>query len=83
MLPSRSACGIRILVAQFTDQGRDDFVDIAHQAVIGIIENRRVFIFVDGDDHFGAIAADHMLDLPGNPQRQVEIGFQQYAGDAT
>ena len=70
------------LAAQLANQGRDDFVDIAHQTVVGIIEDWRIFIFIDGDNHFCAVAANHMLDLPGDPQRQVEIGFQQHAGRA-
>ncbi len=51
------------------------------ETVVGIVEDWRIFIFIDGDNHFCAVAANHMLDLPGDPQRQVEIGFQQHAGD--
>ena len=69
------------LAAQLANQGRDDFVDIAHQTVVGIVEDGRIFIFIDGDNHFCAVAANNLLALALDPQLQLEIGFQQHAGD--
>lgn len=57
----------RELAIQLANQGRDDFVDIAHQTVVGIVEDWRIFIFINGDNHFCAVAANHMLDLPEIP----------------
>lgn len=45
----------RELAIQLANQGRDDFVDIAHQTVVGIVEDWRIFIFINGDNHFAPL----------------------------
>ncbi len=37
---------------QFTFQLRQCAEQISHQTVVGYLEDRRFFIFVDGNDHF-------------------------------
>src|SRR6266571_448118 len=62
---------------QFTDlfgELGDDLEQITHDAVVGHLEYRRVFVLVDGDDHFRRPHAGEMLDRPGDPNRDVERG---------
>ena len=62
------------LATQLANQGRDDF-EYRPSTVVGIVKDWRIFIFIDGDNHFCAVAANHMLDLPGDPQRQERRDF--------
>ena len=53
------------LLDLFSQDG-DCFKQIAHNAVVGNIENGCLRIFVDGDDRSGVFHADEMLDGAGN-----------------
>src|SRR5438046_8583196 len=66
-----------ILSMQLADlfgQSRNDFEQVAHHAVIGNFENRRVLVLVDRDDHFRRPHAGQMLDHPGDPDGDVQRG---------
>src|SRR5664279_4438918 len=55
----------RLLSPLFTElaerfrQFRNRLIEIGDQAVIGDLENRRVFILVDRDDHLGTVSYTH------------------------
>src|ERR1700739_2102149 len=49
-------------------------IEIRDQAVIGDLENRRVLILVDRDDHLGILHAGEMLDRTGDADRDIKLG---------
>ena len=53
---------------------------IADQAVIGDLENRRLLILVDGDDDLAVLHAGQMLDRARNADRDVKIRRDDLAG---
>src|SRR5579864_4352619 len=50
-----------------------DFEDVRDYAVIRDFENRRVGVFVDGDDSARAFHADDVLDRPADAQRKIKL----------
>ena len=54
-------------------QLRDDLVDVADDAEVGVLEDRRVRILVDGDDRARALHPHLVLDRAGDPARDVEL----------
>src|SRR5436190_9810398 len=59
---------------------RNRLVEIGNQAVIGDLEDRRVFILVDGDDHLGVLHAGEMLDRAGNADGDIKLRGHHLAG---
>ena len=57
-------------------------VQVADDAVVGGFEDGRALVVVDRDDHLGLPAADHVLHLPGQAHRQVQLGLHGLAADA-
>src|ERR1700729_2585812 len=55
-------------------------IQIRDQAVIGDLEDRRVFILVDRDDHLGILHAGEVLDRGGNADRDIEFRRHPLAG---
>src|SRR5580700_1100334 len=55
-------------------------IQIRDQAVIGDLEDRRVFILVDRNDDLGILHAGEMLDRPGNTDRNIEFRRHHLAG---
>ena len=53
--------------------------EVAHEAVVGDLEYRRLLVLVDGDDHLGVLHAGEMLDGAGNSDRDVEVGRHHLA----
>src|SRR5262245_3685893 len=52
---------------------RRDLMKVADDAEVGEVEDRRVRILVDGDDHAGALHPDLVLDRAGDAERDVEL----------
>src|SRR5947209_2491964 len=50
----------------------DDLEEVAYDAVVGYFKDGSVFVFVDGDDGFGALHADEVLDGSGDAYCEVE-----------
>src|SRR2546430_16163274 len=50
----------------------DDLEQIPHDPVIGHLEDRRVFVLVDGHDDFGRAHPGEVLDRPRNADRDVQ-----------
>src|SRR3954467_7080076 len=67
---SRSAT----LLVQFRDHRGDHFEQVAGDAVIGDLEDRRLGILVDRDDGARAFHPDEMLDRAGDAEREIELG---------
>src|SRR5665213_671944 len=55
-------------------------IQIRDQTVIGDLEDRRVLILVDRDDHLGILHASEMLDRAGNTDRDIEFRRHHLAG---
>ena len=51
----------------------DDLVEVADDAEVGELEDRRVRVLVDRDDHVRALHADLVLDRAGDPAGDVEL----------
>ena len=54
-------------------QFRHDFKEIADDAVVCEFENRCIGIFIDGNDQFGILNAQFMLDGTGNTHGDVDF----------
>ena len=55
-------------------------IEVRDQSVIGDLENRRVLILVDGDDHLGILHAGEMLDRAGDADGDIEFRRHHLAG---
>src|SRR6202045_2827551 len=67
-------------LAERVGQFGNRLIQIRDQAVIGDLENRRVLILVDRDDHLGILHACEMLDRAGNADRDIELRRHHLAG---
>src|SRR5262247_3287320 len=54
--------------------------EVGHQAVVGDLEDRRLLVLVDGDDHLAVLHAREMLDGAGDADRYIEVGGDDLAG---
>src|SRR5262247_4175167 len=54
--------------------------EVGHQAVIGDLEDRRLLVLVDGDDHLAVLHAREMLDGAGDADGHIEFGRDDLAG---
>src|SRR4051794_30701118 len=52
---------------------RDDLVDVADDAEVAELEDRRVRVLVDRDDHVRALHPDLVLDRAADAERDVEL----------
>src|SRR5215204_1282456 len=68
------------LLAQFGRELRQNLEKIADQPVISDLEDRRLLVLVDGDDHLGILHPGEVLDGAGNADRDVELGRHHFAG---
>src|SRR5690348_13561818 len=57
-----------------------DLEEVAHQPVVGDLEDRRLGILVDGDNHLAVLHPREVLDRPGNADGDVELGGDDLAG---
>ena len=57
-----------------------DLVQIADDAEVGEVEDRRVRVLVDRDDRAGVLHADLVLDRAGDPERDVELRRDRLPG---
>ena len=58
---------------QFADERRRNLEDVALNAVVGDLENRRLGVLVDGDDGARALHADQMLNRARDAERDVQL----------
>src|SRR6476646_11788090 len=69
--------------AMLTDelgQLRDDLVEVAYDAEVGVLEDRRVGVLVDGNDHVRALHAHLVLDRARDADRNIETRGDRLAG---
>src|SRR6478736_6287780 len=59
---------------------RDDLEQVADEAEIGNLENRRFTVLVDRHDRAGVLDAGQMLDRAGDTDRDVQFGRDDLAG---
>src|SRR4051794_30043144 len=52
---------------------RQDLVEVADDAEVGELEDRRVGVLVDGHDVLRGLHADLVLDRPGDARREVQL----------
>src|SRR5918997_6690021 len=69
---SRTASS-RAPLADELGQLRDDLVQVADDAEIAELEDGRIRILVDRDDHAGALHPHLVLNRPGDPTGDVEL----------
>src|SRR4051794_26667915 len=55
-------------------------MEVSDQPVSGHLEDRRIGVFVDRDDHARILDAGKVLNRAGNPERDVELGRDYLAG---
>ena len=59
---------------QLLRQLRHDLEQVAHEAVVGDLEDRRLGVLVDRDDHLAVLHAGEVLDRARDADRDVELG---------
>src|SRR3546814_14048296 len=59
---------------------RHDLEQVADEAEVGDLEDRRVLVLVDGDDGLGILHAGEVLDGAGDADGDVEFGRDDLAG---
>src|SRR5207253_11451207 len=61
-------------------QLRHDLEQIADQADVRDLEDRRLLVLVDGDDRLGILHPGKMLDRARNADRDIDFGRDNLAG---
>ena len=59
---------------------RQDREEVAHEAVVGHLEDRRLLVLVDRDDDLRVLHAGEVLDGARDADRDVEVGRHDLAG---
>jgi len=68
-----SGRGIISLFKLFKQEG-NDLPEICNHAKISGLKDRRLRVVVNRDDHLGILDSHHVLNDPGNPDADVELG---------
>src|SRR5271170_8045588 len=61
-------------------QLRSHLEQVAHDPVVGDLEDRRFFVLVDGNDRLAGLHARAVLDRTGDAQRDVQLRRHGLAG---
>src|SRR5919109_602878 len=69
-----------VSLLEFFDDGRNHLEEVAHDAVVGDLEDRRFLVLVDRDDDAAVLHAGEVLDRARDAYRDVEIGRDDLAG---
>src|SRR6185295_19809340 len=77
---SSPPAGLLAGLLQLCFQFRQHLKQVCHQSVVGDLENRRLAVLVDGDDHLAVLHAGEMLDGAGDADGNVELGRHDLAG---
>ena len=59
---------------ELRDQLRNNLQPVAHETHVSDIENRRVGVGIYGNDLFGALDGNQVLDRTGNTYPDIEVG---------
>src|SRR5258705_5270196 len=71
------------LLSEFAErfgQFGNRLIEIGDQTVIGDLEDRRILVLVDRDDHLGVLHAGEMLNRAGNTDGDIQFGRNHLAG---
>ena len=68
------------MVSQLLNEFGHDSVNVAHEAIIGDVKNRRVGIAVDGHDGARVLHASQVLNRARNTQRDVQLRGDDFTG---
>jgi len=47
--------------------------EVLYQPIVGDLEDGRLGVLIDGDDHLAVLHARQVLDSPGYPHRDVQV----------
>src|SRR4051794_40351001 len=72
-LPFDPATALALAGLHRLGQLRQDLVEVADDAEVGELEDRRVGVLVDRDDVLRGLHADLVLDGAGDPRREVQL----------
>src|SRR4051794_31121516 len=72
-LPLEPATALALAGLHRFGQLRQDLVEVADDAEVGELEDRRVGVLVDRDDVLRGLHADLVLDRAGDPRREVQL----------
>ena len=67
-------------LVELLGQLRHDLEQVADQADVGDLEDRRVLVLVDRDDDLRILHAREVLDRAGNADRDIDFGRDDLAG---
>src|SRR5262249_45639851 len=68
------------LLGELAMERGDELVEIADEAVIRDLEDRRFLVFVDRDDDLRILHAGEVLDRARDADRDIEVGGDDLAG---
>lgn len=71
---------IRIGRSQHVFEFGHDLEEIADEAVVRDLEDRRLLVLIDGDDDLRVLHAGQVLDRAGNADGDVELRRHDLAG---
>src|SRR5688500_2103310 len=78
-IPPRSSCSRRSR-SELLGQLRDDLEQVADQADVGDLEDRRVLVLVDGDDDLAVLHSGKVLDRAGDTDGDINLRSDDLAG---
>ena len=78
--PLLSRVGSVLLGLEGFDHHRNDFEQVAADAVVGSFEDGGGLILVDRDDALGILHAGQVLDRAGNAEGNIDLGTDGLAG---
>src|SRR2546423_15348801 len=64
----------------FLDERGNDVEEVADDGVVGDFEDRRLRIFIDGENGARPFHADNVLDGAADAQREIELGSDGLSG---
>src|SRR3974390_353631 len=65
---------------EFCRQFRQRLIEIGNSTIVGTLEDRRLLVLVDSNNHFGVFHPCEMLDRTRNSYSDVEFGRHHLAG---
>src|ERR671924_499417 len=69
-----------VSLLEFFDDGRNHLEEVAHDAVVGDLEDRRFLVLVDRDDDAAVVHAREVLNRARDADGYIEIGRHDLAG---
>src|SRR3954463_11735993 len=67
-------------LGQFRLKFRQRLIEVGHQSIVGDLEDRRLLVLIDSNNHLGVFHPGEMLNGAGNSDRDVKLGRDHLAG---